>query len=93
MEIMIDTNKAMPLYEQIVSQICEAVLEGKIAIGAMLPPIRQLALDLEINHNTVARAYQFLDQNGVTITAGRNGTFINKNAVENINNQAEMRFQ
>ena len=92
MEITINTNEATPVYEQIISQICEAVTDGQLKIGTMLPSIRQLASDLEINHNTVAKAYQFLERNGVIITAGRRGTFINKNALNNINNHAEIRL-
>ena len=89
MEITINTNAATPVYEQIISQICEAVTDGQLKTGTMLPSIRQLASDLEINHNTVAKAYQFLERNGVIITAGRRGTFINKNALNNISNHAE----
>ena len=89
MEIIINVKAVTPVYEQIISQICEAVMDGQLKMGAMLPSIRQLASDLEINHNTVAKAYQLLERNGVIITAGRRGTFINKNALNNISNHAE----
>ncbi len=89
MEITINVNAATPVYEQIIFQICEAVTDRQLKTGAMLPSIRQLASDLEINHNTVAKAYQFLERNGVIITAGRRGTFINKNALNNINNHSK----
>ena len=54
-----------------------------------LPPIRQLANDLEINPNTVAKAYQILEKRNVIITAGRKGTFVHQNARRNVNLGAE----
>ena len=78
MNIAIDTTSPLPVYEQIVSQIERAVTSRQLAPGSPLPRIRQLAGDLEINPNTVARAYQVLEQRRIVVTAGRRGTFVHQ---------------
>jgi GntR family transcriptional regulator len=74
----------IPAYEQIVAQIQQAVLNGSLAPESPLPPIRQLAKDLDLNPATVAKAYQILEKDGVLITAGRRGTFIRGDARPNM---------
>ncbi len=93
MEITVLTTSPEPVYEQIVRQIQDAVASGGLAAGAPLPTVRQLAGDLQLNRNTVARAYKQLEDRGVILTAGRKGTFVRDNAsreVERIkSNRAE----
>jgi GntR family transcriptional regulator len=93
MEITIHTASPEPVYEQIVRQIQDRVASGELAPGAPLPTVRQLAGDLQLNRNTVARAYKQLEDRGVILTAGRKGTFVRDNAsreVERIkSNRAE----
>ncbi|MBL1422473.1 MAG: GntR family transcriptional regulator [Alphaproteobacteria bacterium] len=94
MEITIDTNGILPIYQQIVRQISNAVVNGKLLSGHNLPSIRQLANDLALNHNTVAKAYKQLEGQRVILTAGRKGTFIHRQAIKHIkqNNQREAEF-
>jgi GntR family transcriptional regulator len=80
MDVSIDTNAPEPVYEQIVRQIHEGVASGRLEPGALLPPVRQLATDLMLNRNTVARAYKMLEEQGVIQTAGRKGTFVRPDA-------------
>ncbi|HEY7192043.1 MAG TPA: GntR family transcriptional regulator [Vicinamibacterales bacterium] len=80
MNIVIQVNAPEPVYEQIVRQIHDAVKSGKLKANTPLPTVRQLADDLAINRNTVARAYRILEEQGVTLTAGRKGTFIRQDA-------------
>lgn len=80
MEITVNINDIKPVYEQIVYQVEQAVKDGRLSPGALLPPIRQLAVDLDINPNTVAKAYQILETHRVIRTAGRRGTFVNEGA-------------
>ncbi len=90
MEIEIDTKLAEPVYAQIVRQIREAVQRGILQDGHSLPTVRQLAGDLMINPNTVAKAYKQLEGERVIRGAGRQGTFIEENAraqIELGNNQ------
>jgi GntR family transcriptional regulator len=80
MEITVLTSSPEPVYEQIVRQIQDRVASGELAPGASLPTVRQLAGDLQLNRNTVARAYKQLEDRGVILTAGRKGTFVRADA-------------
>lgn len=84
MDLDIDTSSAEAVYEQIVRQIQQAVLLGTLAPGAPLPSIRQVADDLDLNPNTVAKAYKILENNRVIRTAGRKGTFISADAASEV---------
>lgn len=80
MEITVLTTSPEPVYEQIVRQIQDRVAKGELKPGAPLPTVRQLAGDLQLNRNTVARAYKQLEDRAVILTAGRKGTFVRDNA-------------
>ena len=82
MEIEINTKSSEAVYAQIVSQITRAVQGGLLKPGYSLPPVRQLAGDLMINPNTVAKAYKQLEMARVVIGAGRKGTFVADQAKE-----------
>jgi GntR family transcriptional regulator len=82
--IEIDSQSPVPTYEQILLQIRAAIAAGTLASGASLPPIRQLAQDLDINPATVAKAYQMLEKDGIIQTAGRKGTFVHAHAQPNL---------
>ena len=84
MEIEIKISSPEPVYKQIVRQISEAVQTGGVKGGYSLPPVRQLAGDLMINSNTVAKAYKQLEQMRVVRGAGRAGTFVEENAAAHI---------
>ena len=84
MDIVVHTNAPEPVYEQIVRQIHDAVKAGPLKPDTPLPTVRQLAGDLVINRNTVARAYRILEEQGVILTAGRKGTFIRQDAVREV---------
>ena len=72
----IDTRSAVPIYAQIMDQIRALVRERELVPGDPLPSVRQLAGDLEINPNTVARSYGLLAREGILETARRRGTLI-----------------
>lgn len=76
----IDVSAPEPVYEQIIVQIALALETKQIGVGDRLPTIRQLATDLEINPNTVARAYQQLEEIGMISTNGRAGSVITTQA-------------
>jgi GntR family transcriptional regulator len=84
MDILIEANAPEPVYEQIVRQIHDAVKSGRVKPNTPLPTVRQLAGDLMINRNTVARAYRILEEQGVILTAGRKGTFIRPDAAREV---------
>jgi len=80
--ITIDTRAAEPPYEQIRTQVTDQVASGELAAGTRLPPVRQLAEQLGLAANTVARAYRELEQAGVIKTRGRAGSFVAGAGVE-----------
>ena len=83
MRIQIDTNLSTPLFKQLMDQIKKAVMDGLLKSGDPLPSIRQLANDLELNHNTVAKAYRILERDSVIQTKGYRGTSIHGDALQN----------
>ena len=83
MRIQIDTNLSTPLFKQLMDQIKKAVMDGLLKSGDPLPSIRQLANDLELNHNTVAKAYRLLERDSVIQTKGYRGTSIHGDALQN----------
>ncbi|HET6531003.1 MAG TPA: GntR family transcriptional regulator [Actinoplanes sp.] len=78
--ITIDHDSPVPPYEQVRLRIAELAAAGHLAAGAKLPPVRQLATDLGLAANTVARAYRELEQAGLVETRGRAGTVITARA-------------
>lgn len=83
MEISIDIDSPIPLFNQLVEQIKQGVAQGKILPEAPLPSIRQLANDLAVNSKTVAKAYKLLERDGVIESKGYRGSFIHKDAQKN----------
>jgi GntR family transcriptional regulator len=77
MQITIDERLPEPVFSQLITQIREAVGLGELKAGTPLPAIRQLAVDLRINPNTVAKAYQLLERDGVIETSPR-GSFVHR---------------
>ncbi|USG64071.1 GntR family transcriptional regulator [Brevibacillus ruminantium] len=71
----IDPRSDLPIYQQIIQQIKEAVAKGLIAPGEKLPSVRELAGRIAINPNTIAKAYQELEREGIIETIRGRGTF------------------
>ena len=76
MQISIDTKSGVPFYRQIIEQVKFAIARGDLAPGDRLPTVRQLAVDLSINPNTVIRAYRELEIAGMLDTQQGSGTFV-----------------
>ena len=83
MRVQIDNNLSTPLFKQLMDQIKKAVMDGLLNPGDSLPSIRQLANDLELNHNTVAKAYRILERDSVIQTKGYRGTSLHGDAKQN----------
>ena len=79
---IIDPQIPTPIYEQIIDQIKIGIQSRDLVPGDVLPPIRQLAMDLELNHNTVAKAYKVLEKEDLISTARSKGTFIADSSFE-----------
>lgn len=74
--IKLDFRSGVPIYVQIVEQIQNLVVTGELLPGDQLPTVRQLASELRVNFNTVARAYRLLDENELISTQQGRGTFL-----------------
>jgi GntR family transcriptional regulator len=78
----LDLQSGLPVYRQIIDQVHAARASGAIGPGERLPTVRQLAVDLSINPNTVVRAYRELELTGVLTTHQGTGTFLTASKVE-----------
>ena len=76
MKVNIDPESSVPIYIQIEDSIHSLIAAGQIQPGEQLPTIRELAADIRVNLNTVARAYFELDKEGVISTQRGRGTFV-----------------
>ena len=76
MNITIDFRSGHPIYLQIVEQARKQIADGELQPGDQLPTVRQLATDLRVNFNTVARAYRLLDNAGLISTQHGRGTYV-----------------
>ena len=74
--LQLDFRSGSPIYIQIMDQIRQMVASGELQPGDQLPTVRQLATDLRINWNTVARAYKLLDEAGLISTQQGRGTYV-----------------
>jgi GntR family transcriptional regulator len=79
----LDLHSGVPVYRQIVDQVRGGVASGALTVGDQLPTVRQLAVDLSINPNTVVRAYRELELGGLLETHQGTGTFISAQKVRN----------
>jgi GntR family transcriptional regulator len=76
MKLTIDQESSVPIYVQIEDGIHSLIAAGQLQPGEQLPTIRELAADIRVNLNTVARAYFELDREGVISTQRGKGTFV-----------------
>jgi GntR family transcriptional regulator len=75
-EFKLDSHSGVPVYRQIIDQVLGGISAGSLKAGDQLPTVRQLAVDLAINPNTVVRAYRELEIREVLSTQQGTGTFI-----------------
>lgn len=79
LDINLDYQSRIPIYEQIVNNIENYVAVGILREKSQIPSIRELANNLGINPNTVKKAYDILENKGVIMTISTKGTFISNN--------------
>jgi len=75
-EFALDVHTGVPVYRQLIDQVRTGIASGSLTAGDQLPTVRQLAVDLAINPNTVMRAYRELELGGLLETQQGTGTFI-----------------
>ena len=81
-QFRLDHHSGVPVYRQIIDQVIGGMASGVLAGGDQLPTVRQMAVDLSINPNTVIRAYRELEIRGVLETQQGTGTFISHKKIE-----------
>jgi GntR family transcriptional regulator len=80
--VQIDAKSGVPFYRQIIEQIKFAIARGRLSPGDRLPTVRQLAVDLSVDPNTVVRAYRELELEKVIETQQGSGTYVGKERIE-----------
>jgi GntR family transcriptional regulator len=88
----IDLHSGVPVYRQLIDQVRSGIASGSLTAGDQLPTVRQLAVDLAINPNTVMRAYRELDLGGLLETHQGTGTFISQKKVQRNSPERERRL-
>src|SRR5882672_8198259 len=81
-EFRLDLHSGVPVYRQIIDQVIGGIAAGALAPGDQLPTVRQMAVDLSVNPNTVIRAYRELEIREVLETQQGTGTFISHKKVK-----------
>jgi GntR family transcriptional regulator len=81
-DFSLDPKSGVPYYKQVILQVEMAIADGRLIHGDQLPTVRSLAVDLRINPNTVARAYNELEIRGIVTTQQGTGTFISDKKIE-----------
>jgi len=76
MRIRLDLSSRVPASEQLAHGVRARIERGMLAPGARIPPVRELALELGLAANTVAKAYRLLEEEGLLVGRGRHGTFV-----------------
>jgi GntR family transcriptional regulator len=82
LKFTLDPKSGVPFYKQIILQIEMAIADGRLISGDRLPTVRSLAVELQVNPNTVARAYSELEIRQILATQQGAGTFIGNRKVE-----------
>src|SRR6201992_3398325 len=78
----LDVHSGVPLYRQLIDQVQGAIATGVLASGDQLPTVRQVAVDLEINPNTVMRAYREMEIRSILDTQQGTGTFVAQQTID-----------
>jgi len=81
-ELKLDVKSGVPFYRQVIDQVKAAIATESLSPGDRLPTVRQLAVDLSINPNTVSRAYTELELTGLVETQMGSGTYVGNRPVE-----------
>jgi len=73
---MVRFEPTIPIYLQVMDEIKAQIVSGKLKPGQQLPSVRELAQNIQVNPNTIARAYQELERAGIVFTRRGQGTFV-----------------
>lgn len=93
MLVHVNASSGVPIYVQIETQVKNAVAAGALKKGEALPSVRKLAVELRVNPNTVARAYQELERDGVIGTIPGGGSYVAGNTPRFLKSEKLRRLQ
>jgi GntR family transcriptional regulator len=93
MIVRVHSASGVPIYLQIELQVKQAIAAGAVRQDDLLPPVRKLASELRVNPNTVARAYQNLERDGVIRTVPGGGCYVNGQAPGLLKSEKERRLK
>jgi len=85
-----DFNERIPIYQQIVEEIKQQIVTEKLMGGDKMPSVRELSQDMDVNPNTVQRAYQELERQNITFSQRGMGTFVSNDVSIKQNIKSEM---
>ena len=85
LDFVLDLRSGVPIYVQIVEQVRQLIATGRLKPGDQLPTVRQLASELRVNFNTIARAYRMLDEAGLISTQQGRGTYLLDRPADGLN--------
>ncbi|HWI54188.1 MAG TPA: GntR family transcriptional regulator [Desulfobacteria bacterium] len=89
MWIHVDPSNGLPIYMQIINQIKRATANGLLRPGDQLPSVRELAVELTVNPNTISKAYQELERDGIIKTVRGIGTFVSEKEIKIVHEERE----
>jgi len=92
-QFRLDLHSGVPVYRQIIDQVRGGMASGALGAGDQLPTVRQLAVDLAINPNTVVRAYRELELGGLLETHQGTGTFISAQKLKRADAERERQLK
>jgi len=88
----IDFKSTKGIFQQIADNLCQQILEGKLPPGERVPSVRDLAVEYEVNRNTLLRTYSILESAGIIANKRGIGFFVADNAVELIRTAGKNEF-
>ena len=92
MYLQIDSSSGTPVYLQIIEQIKKGISLGVFPIGKPLPTIRDIALELRVNPNTVAKAIRELEREGILKTYVGKGSYVSESAIDISKNEGKVKL-
>lgn len=88
----IDFKSTKGIFQQIADNLCHQILEGKLRPGERVPSVRDLAVEFEVNRNTLLRTYSILEDAGIIVNKRGIGFFVAENAIELIRETEKAEF-
>ncbi len=84
---LVNPKSKQPLYEQLVEQLRRQLILGGMEAGAAMPSVRQLAMELGINPNTIQKAYRRMEAEGMIVSVPGKGSFVSDDLAEMLKRQ------